>query len=815
YLAHFQKRCQNIKTESLTRIQETVWEAGQHPEAVPVQRDIIVAGLTKILDMLHPGKEYTPTEAQVEVLYALICGQADVLMIARTGVGKSLVFQGFTLLTGMVTIQVVLLNRLGVKQAAAVERIGRGEGLVHSCHITAETERLDPAVYDNIKNGSIQHILLVRDRIGLQVFDECHLIHEWGEEADFRPEHSQVHQIREYEATTEYVSQHSGMRTVGNGHFESRIIRSSIDRPEVTYIVKFIPKDLLATYDYLYCIIDHAVSYDKMRKVLIFIDGRKYCANFVLVVRSWLVWLTKDNPDLAKRYTYKSADGSIDVTRTITVYTATVPTFDQDARYTEYCKPDSEIRCVGATTAFSVGLDVPNIGDVFQIKLPSLDIKATSCFLSEPYFYRPRDFFFVPYYDSDYIKKTPESSNLPAIAVTTRGGRRVRGRGRGGRGGGAGASRLRQVEIPSEDVSVVSDQDDVRSEAASEVASDASNGMATGSKGKKKSDFWNETELKARASVPKIFMDALNSYIVNPNRCFRAVMNEVHGEHTAIFPHPKGTADPADCCDQHNPELMKDLPLPPKPLRGVKPVTPLGAGSRPACALLYIRKWCSEKADSMFPLNGRRFRIPGSYFVRNRIMWAVADVFKSAREYDAWVDVDSEKVLKTAQEMKDWQHRDTALPDLCLALNGMAEQVCADWEAAKAAKAKKKEAKAAKEAAEKLAQKAAENPQAQGQTAQQMTPEEREAELLNMRQGLHQSAQANTIRQAAMINQQIRANANPDAGTAASAAAIDPQAGPSTAVAGASTAGKRPERSGGSATKKQKQKQPTDAGGAG
>jgi hypothetical protein len=71
----------------------------------------VKAGLIKILKMLHPENDlkWTPKDSQTDVVNALIFGQSDVLFVARTGEGKSLMFQGW--LTGLITIQIVPLNR--------------------------------------------------------------------------------------------------------------------------------------------------------------------------------------------------------------------------------------------------------------------------------------------------------------------------------------------------------------------------------------------------------------------------------------------------------------------------------------------------------------------------------------------------------------------------------------------------------------------------------------------------------------------------------------------------------------------------------
>jgi hypothetical protein len=60
-----------------------------------VYRDIVMASLVKILEMLHPdsSSKWTPKDSRIDVVNALIFSQSNVLFAARTSEGKSLVFQ--------------------------------------------------------------------------------------------------------------------------------------------------------------------------------------------------------------------------------------------------------------------------------------------------------------------------------------------------------------------------------------------------------------------------------------------------------------------------------------------------------------------------------------------------------------------------------------------------------------------------------------------------------------------------------------------------------------------------------------------------
>jgi len=48
------------------------------------------------------------------------------------------------------------------------------------------------------------------------------------------------------------VLDYAGFRIVGNKLFYTKVIRSSIDRPNITYVLKKIPPKKLGEFDYLY-----------------------------------------------------------------------------------------------------------------------------------------------------------------------------------------------------------------------------------------------------------------------------------------------------------------------------------------------------------------------------------------------------------------------------------------------------------------------------------------------------------------------------------------------------------------------------------
>lgn len=106
-----------------------------HSEStVNLQHELIEACLKRILAVLTKS-DLLPYEEQVRVLRRLIFGEGDTLLIARTGFGKSLILQTYTILTGKTTIQIVPLDRLGSQQLYDLQQL---QG-TNTCFINEDT----------------------------------------------------------------------------------------------------------------------------------------------------------------------------------------------------------------------------------------------------------------------------------------------------------------------------------------------------------------------------------------------------------------------------------------------------------------------------------------------------------------------------------------------------------------------------------------------------------------------------------------------------------------------------------------------------
>ena len=207
------------------------------------------------------GKE--PKEQQVRCLRCLVFGLGDTLLLAKTGFGKSIIFHAYSILTGKITIQLVPLTKLGDEQAAEINAYNVAG--TKACLVSHETKEKIMGLISEIRRGDYTHIVIspeqtamdwfldlvrdvdFRDRIGLVAIDECHLVSTW---ATFREAYAKVFTLRSNllpsvvwfgctatltrEQEVE-VLQFGGFRREGHGPGELEIVRTSIDRPDISF----------------------------------------------------------------------------------------------------------------------------------------------------------------------------------------------------------------------------------------------------------------------------------------------------------------------------------------------------------------------------------------------------------------------------------------------------------------------------------------------------------------------------------------------------------------------------------------------------
>ncbi|KAF2024851.1 hypothetical protein EK21DRAFT_77792, partial [Setomelanomma holmii] len=255
-----------IPNTALSNLPEII-DRARDRSVVGLQEEVVQACLQRILNYGNSDSR-RPRVEQVRTLRRLIFARSDILLIARTGFGKSVIFHAYSILTNKITLQLIPLSKLGDEQLTEIRRFT----CARPCLIDAKTRSEEKDILARVAAGQYTHVLLgpeqastrafrkiLRDatfqaRVGLVAIDECHLIMQWEE---FRPAFTLIGELRSIlhehvvwfgcSATLDRVSEGrvlrtAGFRPVGNRIHQTEVIRTSIDRPDVALSVIPIPR---------------------------------------------------------------------------------------------------------------------------------------------------------------------------------------------------------------------------------------------------------------------------------------------------------------------------------------------------------------------------------------------------------------------------------------------------------------------------------------------------------------------------------------------------------------------------------------------
>ena len=159
--------------------------------------------IDEAIQLLYP---YAPWKDQRNALRQLIYKRKDLILIAKTSFGKSMILQAVSILTRKsITVVVLPLDQIGQEQAEYITRIGG-----KPCFLNADT--ISEKVLADVRDGKYTHVLIspelaigdkfhataihpvFKERLGLVVVDEAHLVSQWGR--DFRTGYARLGQLR-------------------------------------------------------------------------------------------------------------------------------------------------------------------------------------------------------------------------------------------------------------------------------------------------------------------------------------------------------------------------------------------------------------------------------------------------------------------------------------------------------------------------------------------------------------------------------------------------------------------------------------------
>jgi superfamily II DNA or RNA helicase len=388
-------------------------------------RDRLIQGLlTRLLSDRAGtvGVEIPPRRLQVLVLMRLLFAQRDVLLVAQTGFGKSLVFQAIGTLTDRLTIIIVPLLGLCDQVRDDIADIPGSSPIV----ISSETRHLYPKLgstadlYDTIRDGRYTHIILgpeqlvvpkfrgliqdprFRERIGAIVVDEAHCVSLWS---SFRSEYAQIHAFRRLlprktvmfactatlnPSLQAQLIQKIGLDQRAEWDDPRSVIRTSVDRSDIGIAVVRLPSSnsfagiLFSIRPLLNDRTNESNEEDSegikaqlraMLKRLNDSHGEEYHSSLISVEMTVVFATTRAEVRELKEYirSYLIHLGCYSLAARFLVKSYTSKTGKRDREYicSEMKKGDtSAVKILVATSAFGMGLNILDIKNVVQFRGP-------------------------------------------------------------------------------------------------------------------------------------------------------------------------------------------------------------------------------------------------------------------------------------------------------------------------------------------------------------------------------------------------------------------------------------------------------------
>lgn len=637
------------------------------------QYDVIEYCLKRLLRYGKSGSLLCPHSEQIRILRRLIYGHGDTLLIARTGFGKSLILHAYSILTGQITIQLVPLNGLGDQQKKDIAKIPG----INPCLVTSDTKRdnfdllkeIEEASYTHILLSSEQalfkefkHILLNADlqaKIGLVAIDECHLIKQWE---NFRGKFAMLDQLRMLlrqnilwfgcsatlsEKDEKVVLETGGFRGLGTQPWETGVIRTFIDRPDVFISVHSVPRGKLNIYELLFFLLDDAVDIEakatpqKISKTIVFIDSIVKSHKAVMYFRNILLELSKESS--AKTYSRNITNKTYDVNEIVQIYNSRVSEEDQTKRFAEFMKPTSNIRIMVATTSMGMGVNVPDVKRTvlwrFPVSRDIADVWQRMGRGGREENQISHAFLFLEYWAFDSegrIKANAQDSQVEDQAES-------------------------QIEdCLSEAESVIFVRFNQSQSQSQFRFCNQSQSQATTTKTKLKT--WTTADLKKRNELSMAWRNIVNGF------CHRIGFLSYLGEDKLTADVEKTIISKENCCSRCNPERIPAFTL----FSDTISIKRSRAGSRSALLWTKLKNWCRKQAETLYPSSTRRFLIPAAIFMTTKCQWQLTALFDTSTSFFGanWAELRDRVSL-----LSKWEYQEKHGEDLYVFLKDQIESV--------------------------------------------------------------------------------------------------------------------------------------------
>jgi superfamily II DNA helicase RecQ len=139
--------------------------------------------------LLYP---YFPQDGQRDALHHLIYRKQDLILIAKTSFGKSMILQVLSVLVNeSITIVILPLDQIGKEQRQYIEEIGGRPCFLNGDNISKELLQeikatkythllMSPELANSQRLHGVLEMPKFKDQVSLIVINEAHLVEQWG-----------------------------------------------------------------------------------------------------------------------------------------------------------------------------------------------------------------------------------------------------------------------------------------------------------------------------------------------------------------------------------------------------------------------------------------------------------------------------------------------------------------------------------------------------------------------------------------------------------------------------------------------------------
>ncbi|KAK4233757.1 P-loop containing nucleoside triphosphate hydrolase protein [Achaetomium macrosporum] len=623
-----------------------------------------------------------PRLGQIEAVARLVYDPADTVLVAATGYGKSAVLYAFSALADRITVQIVPLTKLGENQ-----RDDRNVPNSRPVWVDADTHLKNPRVWGDIQAGEYTHVLLspeqalhpkfkavLKDpgfhtRIGLFAIDELHCVSKWRE---FREDYTYLHTLRVLlprripwfgcTATLDRDNQNYILEKAGFEPSKLKIIRTSVDRPEISIVVQPLLRGALRDHRRLHFLLEGATAQTirKIPKTIIYVDSKPQ----LIAARYTLIRYLRKRCGILKTLGRK----------VVRRYDADVRPVDKDMIYKEFADHDTDCRIIVATVSLGMGMDLPDVERVVQFGLPPAptlsDIWQRFRRAMRKKEGQGTAYLFAPYWAFDHLGSVEGQPKQKKPLKPKPGGKRAPVR----------SSGLRQMVLAERD------DDEVGSQASDfsglpVVNTDLT--LADPNLAHSQNLFdcakkvkWSKSDLNQREKLGPVVMGFLNA------PCFRKYVLDYLQEPDDPDLEYKRPVTPEKCCNACNHSLGPVPSLPPRDRGPEKPA----AGSLAGVALEHLRAWCKVQAQNLVPASRRRFDIIPEMWLSATSQYQIARVFSSGRGKRQLPFHNIQGLVENVPDLKNWRHLQAKGADLATFCVSSVDKIHDAWAASKASK---------------------------------------------------------------------------------------------------------------------------------